>query len=249
MADKVITAQTNAAAKPKSLDARQAAAVLNDRGELKEDRARVPAESEAPVEPRPGRTKVAEDDARLASRAAAGDRLAYAALVTRHLPRILSTCRRMLGNDAAAEDAAQETLLRLWTHARGYDPARALLTTWLTRIAMNVCLDRLRKRREEQWDESYDVARPPSQETGIMNRQLSQRVDAALQELPDRQRLALVLCHYEDMSMAEAAALMDASVEAVESLLSRARRSLKQRLAAEWQGLLSEEALPDENWT
>lgn len=249
MAEKVITDQTIAAVMQDGPAARPTPALSSGTGQVKEDSARVPAESEAPVEPRSGRAKPAEDDAHLAARAAAGDRLAYAALVKRHLPRILSTCRRMLGNDAAAEDAAQETLLRLWTHMRGYDPAKALLTTWLTRIAMNVCLDRLRKRREEQWDDSYDVARPPGQETGIMNRQLSQRVDAALQELPDRQRLALVLCHYEDLSMAEAAILMDASVEAVESLLSRARRSLKQRLASEWQGLLSDQPSPDENWT
>ena len=213
------------------------------------DTARVPAEWKAASAARLVVSNAAEDDARLAIRAAAGDRLAYAALVKRHLPRLLSTCRRMLGNDAASEDAAQETLLRLWTHAHGYDPSRALLTTWLTRIAMNVCLDCLRKRREEQWDDRYDLARPPSQEKDIISQQLSHAVDAALQELPDRQRLALVLCHYEEMSMAEAAALMNASVEAVESLLSRARRNLKHRLASEWQGLLGEEHLQDDNWT
>ncbi len=180
----------------------------------------------------------ADSDAVLTARAAGGDRLAYAALVRRHLPRIYALTRRMLGNEAAAEDAAQEALLRLWTHASSYDPSKAMLSTWLTRIATNLCLDRLRKRQEEQWDDSYDPPLPASQEKTVGDRQLTERVDAALQALPERQRMALVLCHYEDLSMAEAATAMQTSVEAVESLLSRARRSLKQRLASEWQSLL-----------
>jgi RNA polymerase sigma-70 factor (ECF subfamily) len=178
----------------------------------------------------------------LAARAAGGDQAAYAVLVKRHLPRVLALTRRMLGNDAAAEDAAQEALLRLWTHAASYDASRALLTTWLTRIATNVCLDRLRKRQEEPWDDSYDQPLAPDQERVIEERQLAQRVDAALRALPDRQRLALVLCHYEDLSMAEAAAMLETSVEAVESLLGRARRNLKQSLASEWRGLLADGA-------
>jgi len=189
-----------------------------------------------------GRISAAESDATLAERAAAGDELAYAALVKRHLPRVLALTRRMLGNDASAEDAAQEAMLRLWTHAASYDPSRALLTTWLTRIATNVCLDRLRKRQEEQWDDSYDLPLDPSQERTLADRQLAERVDAALSALPDRQRLALVLCHYEDLSMAEAAEMMETSVEAVESLLGRARRNLRQRLASEWQGLITDGA-------
>ena len=190
-----------------------------------------------------GRPGAAESDAALAARTAKGDRLAYAALMKRHLPRTLALTRRMLGNDASAEDAAQEAFIRLWTHAASYDASRALLTTWLTRITTNVCLDRLRKRQEEQWDDSYDQQLPATQDRDIENRQLAERVDAALRALPDRQRLALVLCHYEDLSMAEAADMMETSVEAVESLLSRARRSLKQSLALEWRGLIAGSAV------
>jgi RNA polymerase sigma-70 factor (ECF subfamily) len=182
-----------------------------------------------------GETDAAEGDAPLAARAAKGDKLAYAALVHRHLPRVFALARRMLGNDASAEDAAQEALLRLWTHAGSYDPSKALLSTWLMRIATNICLDRLRKRQEEQWDDSYDPPIPPDQERALGERQLAERVETALRRLPDRQRLALVLCHYENLSMAEAADAMEISVEAVESLLSRARRGLRQLLAAEWQ--------------
>jgi RNA polymerase sigma-70 factor (ECF subfamily) len=189
-----------------------------------------------------GRAGGAESDAALAARSARGDKLAYAALVNRHLPRVFALTRRMLGNEASAEDAAQEALLRLWTHAGSYDPAKALLTTWLTRIATNVCLDRLRKRQEEQWDDSYDQPLPPDQEKTLEDRQLAERVEAALRRLPDRQRMALVLCHYENLSMAEAARAMDISAEAVESLLGRARRGLRALLASEWRTLLADNA-------
>ena len=189
-----------------------------------------------------GRTLAAESVATLA-RTAGGDRLAYAALVKRHLPRVLALARRMLGSEASAEDAAQEAFVRLWTHAASYDDSRALLTTWLTRIATNVCLDRLRKRQEEPWDDSYDQPQAASQEKTLGDRQLANRVETELRALPDRQRLALVLCHYEDLSMAQTAQIMETSVEAVESLLGRARRSLKQRLAGEWQSLIADGAM------
>ena len=179
-------------------------------------------------------------DTALAVRTASGDREAYAALVRRHLPRILAVTRRMLGNEALAEEAAQEALLRLWTHAASYDPAKARLTTWLTRITANICLDRLRKRNEDAWPKNFDVAMPASQEREIMQDQVAAKVNAALQKLPERQRLALILCHYEDMSMADAARVMETTAEAIESLLSRARRALKRELEPEWRSLLAD---------
>jgi RNA polymerase sigma-70 factor, ECF subfamily len=187
-----------------------------------------------------GSVDAVDADTALAVRAAAGDSDAYAALVRRHLPRILAVTRRMLGNEALAEEAAQEALIRLWTHAGSYDPDKARLTTWLTRITANICLDRLRKKGEDAWPENFDVALPASQEGEIMQDQVAAKVNAALQKLPERQRLALILCHYEDMSMAEAARVMDTTAEAVESLLSRARRALKQQLETEWRSLLAD---------
>jgi RNA polymerase sigma-70 factor (ECF subfamily) len=213
-----------------------------DRKGIGKESARVPPGEKGFDDHGAARPGAAESDAALAALAARGDRRAYAALVNRHLPRVFAVTRRMLANEAAAEDAAQEALLRLWTHAGSYDPAKAALTTWLTRIATNICLDRLRKRQEEQWDDSYDQPLPPDQEKGLGDRQLAARVDAALRRLPDRQRLALVLCHYENLSMAEAAQAMEISVDAVESLLGRARRGLRQLLASEWRGLLADNA-------
>ncbi len=182
---------------------------------------------------------MAEDDGVLARRVASGDRQAYATLVRRHLPSLLAMARRMLGNAAHAEDAAQEALLRLWTHAARYDPAKARLSTWLTRIVMNLCLDRLRRRQEAPLPDDFDMPVPPRQEQALQRDQTAARVEAALRALPERQRTALVLCHYEEMSMAEAASMMETTVEAVESLLARARRGLKRELEPEWRSLLA----------
>lgn len=182
-----------------------------------------------------------DEDTELALRTAKGDRDAYAALVRRHLPRVLAVTRRMLGSDALAEEAAQDALLRLWTHASSYDPEKARLGTWLTRVTANLCLDRLRKRSEEAWPENFDVALPATQVRQIMEDQVAAKVNEALQKLPERQRLALILCHYEDMSMAEAAAIMETTPEAIESLLSRARRALRKLLETEWRSLLAED--------
>ncbi|WP_245296893.1 MULTISPECIES: sigma-70 family RNA polymerase sigma factor [Rhodomicrobium] len=201
----------------------------------------MPGPNVLPKEPVAGSLSAPDEDAALAARVAKGDRDAYAALVRRHLPRVLAVTRRMLGNEALAEEAAQEALLRLWTHAASYDPAKARLTTWLTRITANLSLDRLRKRDEEAWPENFDVALPARQEQDYMQGQVAEKVNAALQTLPERQRLALILCHYEELSMAEAAAVMETTAEAVESLLSRARRSLRRQLEPEWRMLLTED--------
>jgi RNA polymerase sigma-70 factor (ECF subfamily) len=182
-----------------------------------------------------------DSDAALAARSAAGDRAAYAVLVRRHLPRVLAVTRRMLGSEAVAEEAAQEALLRLWTHAGSYEPEKARLTTWLTRITANICLDRLRKKVEEPWPENFDVAMPASQEREFLEGQVAAKVNEALQTLPERQRLALVLCHYEEMSMAEAATIVGTTAEAIESLLSRARRSLRRQLEPEWRMLIADD--------
>jgi RNA polymerase sigma-70 factor, ECF subfamily len=160
-------------------------------------------------------------------RVAAGDVAAYRALVDAHLPRIVRFAERFLGSAAEAEDVAQETFLRLWTAAASYTPdARPL--TWLYRIAHNQCVDRHRKRRPETTEVETASADRPS---GLMQRkQTAESVQRALAELPERQRAALTLVHYEGLAGEEAAAVLDVSVEALESLLSRARRTLRTSL-------------------
>ncbi|MBB5519362.1 RNA polymerase sigma-70 factor (ECF subfamily) [Amphiplicatus metriothermophilus] len=183
-----------------------------------------------------------ESDEELASRVGGGDRLAAGALVARHADRIFATCYRMLGERAAAEDAAQETFMRLWKHASRWRPRGAKLETWLYRIAMNVCLDMLR-RRKRMMSNAETVAFERADETPsalerIEANQTRAAVAAALAALPERQRAAIVLCHYQELSNIDAAAALDVSVEAVESLLSRARRSLREKLLSQRDELL-----------
>ena len=170
----------------------------------------------------------------LAARCAEGDDRAFQLLVDRHLPRILALAKRMLGNEVEAEDVSQEALLRLWRHASDYEPERAKLSTWLYRVTSNLCIDRLRGRKHTGLDEAPEPVMVAGQDRDVLQEQMSRRVDGALQILPERQRLALVLFHFEELSMNEVADCLECSVEAVESLLSRGRRQLRKDLEDEW---------------
>ncbi len=178
------------------------------------------------------------NDSELVKQAANGNETAYAILVERHLKQIFSVARRMLGNDADAEDVSQEVFLRLWKHAGTFDSERSKLTTWLHRITINLCIDRYRTRKLVAIDEVDEPVISGDQERSIQEQQLSARVEEKLHSLPDRQRLAIILFHYEGHSMKTVAELLEISVEAVESLLARARRKLKQALKSELAALL-----------
>lgn len=172
----------------------------------------------------------AEDD--LVARVGRGEPAAVQAMVARQLPRMLALASRMLGDPAEAEDVAQEVMVRAWKQAPRWERGRARFDTWMHRVALNLCYDRLRRRRERPVAEPPDRPDPsPGAEAGLQARDRARRVNAALQQLPPRQREALVLCHYQDLGNIEAAALMEVTVEAVESLLSRGRRALRVALA------------------
>ncbi|MBB5744639.1 RNA polymerase sigma factor [Brevundimonas variabilis] len=173
-----------------------------------------------------------DPDEDLVRRVGQGDPAAIQAMVARKLPRMLALASRMLGDLTEAEDVAQEAMLRAWKQAPRWRPGQAKFDTWLHRVGLNLCYDRLRRRREVPTDTPPDRTDDgPAPDRGLIAAQTGIRVDAALARLPDRQREAIILCHYQELTNIEAASLMSVSVDALESLLSRGRRALRQTLA------------------
>lgn len=173
-----------------------------------------------------------DPDAALLQRAGGGDAAACALLVDRHLPRVHRFAQRLLGNPADAEEIAQEVFLRVWQQApRWRSNGAARFSTWLYRVAQNLCLDRLRQRRpQEALDEDLDDD-TANVAARFEQSRVALQVRDAVALLPARQRAALALCHDEGLSNPEAAAVLEISVEALESLLARARRTLRSVLA------------------
>ena len=164
-------------------------------------------------------------------RAGRGDRAACQLLVERHLGRVVAFAQRTLGRAGDAEDVAQDVFLRVWTAAPRWQAGRARFTTWLYRVAMNVCLDRIAKKREVIMDEVPEVIDPTPDASDRMHAgQVARHVGAALASLPASQRIAVTLCHYQGLRNIEAAEVMEVSVEALESLLARGRRAMRAQL-------------------
>ena len=176
------------------------------------------------------RPALEDDDEILMLRTGKGDRDAFRQLLERHLDRIVAFAARVLGDRSFAEDIAQETFLRLWTHARDWQPT-AKLTTWMYRVALNLCLDRRRRPVPVPLAAAGDPPdTAPDATAAIAEDETARLVAAALAELPERQRAALVLSYYEGLSNAETAEVLGATVGGVEALLVRARRALREKL-------------------
>lgn len=165
-----------------------------------------------------------------------GDQRAFARLVERHSRRATALAARITLNRSDAEEVVQEAFLRAWVKAPAWRPQAgagdALFATWFRRVLVNLCIDRRRRPVGEELDRLPEMADDgPSAADLVAERQTQRRVAAAVALLPERQRAALVLCHFEGVSNIEAAAILGVSVGAVESLLVRARRALKASLA------------------
>ena len=166
----------------------------------------------------------------LMARTAQGDGRAFRTLARRHAGRALGLARRMLGNEALAEEIVQDALLRVWTNAPRWRP-EAAFRTCLYRVVVNLCLNAKRRAIHLPLDSAAGVAGTgPGADAQLETRERDRRLAAAVDALPDRQRTAIVLTYQEGLSNAEAAAVLDTSVSGVETLLARAKRALRHAL-------------------
>jgi len=168
------------------------------------------------------------------------DHMAFEALLRRHFDYAYKVAMRMLGDAQEAEDVTQDIFLKLWANPKLWQPNKAKFSTWLYRVSANASIDRLRRKKPEPIEKALMKADDgPGPEQTAFESQLGARVSAALNQLPPRQKLALVLTHYQGCTNKESAQIMDIHVDALESLLSRGRRKLKQLLSEDWQTLLA----------
>ncbi|MVO15685.1 RNA polymerase sigma factor [Rhodobacteraceae bacterium CY05] len=169
-----------------------------------------------------------------------GDGRAAQELTGRLAPRCLGVAMRVLGNRAEAEDVTQEAMMRLWRMGPNWQPGQAQLSTWLYRVTMNLCIDLKRRQKGGYVDldavpEPEDTARSAAEQ--IQDGTRHDALQAALMQLPERQRQAVVLRHIEELANPEIAGIMDISIEAVESLTARGKRALAAVLANKRQEL------------
>lgn len=173
-------------------------------------------------------------DEALMAQVGAGDRQAYGVLVDRHFARSCGLAGRVIGAVSTdAEDVVQEAFLRLWKHAPNWRPKGAKFTTWFYRVIMNLCIDVQRKARKktlplEAAGEPADDT--PSSEAVVHRDQIAARITVALGDIPDRQRAAISLCYFDGLSNREAASVLEVNIKGLESLLSRGRKGLRERL-------------------
>ncbi|MEM6678594.1 MAG: sigma-70 family RNA polymerase sigma factor [Pseudomonadota bacterium] len=176
----------------------------------------------------------AEDEGALIARFAAGDRLAAARLTSDLLPGVLRHARWRLRSEAEAEEVAQEAMLRFWRQAPTWRAGEAKASTWLYGVTRNLCIDRQRRRRPTtDVDDMPERADPtPGAAERMVSSERMRLLTAEIMALPERQREALRLRHFEALGNPEIAERLETSVEAVESLLARARRHLAARMRA-----------------
>jgi RNA polymerase sigma-70 factor, ECF subfamily len=176
-----------------------------------------------------------DPDVELMLRLQGGDHAALSLLLERNHARVLNLAFRYLRDRAAAEDVVQETFLRVFKARERYQPS-AKFRTWLLRIATNVCLSQLRRKRPlsldggaEAEDGAVDPLDPdaPQPGQGTMDRELKGVVRDAVAQLPERQRIAIVLNKFEGLDYKQVAEQLDLTVPATKSLLHRARMALK----------------------
>jgi RNA polymerase sigma-70 factor (ECF subfamily) len=171
---------------------------------------------------------------------ARGDTSAFEEVIERHQALVAGTAARMLGSNSDVEDIAQQVFIRVWKSARRYVP-RAKFTTWLLKITRNLVFNELRraKRRAQLPLQSDPGAEEiplkdetnPAPDASLLEDELQRAIEEAIMQLPESQRMALVLRRYEQLSYDQIAEVLDLSVPAVKSVLFRARTELRSRLS------------------
>ncbi len=172
-----------------------------------------------------------------------GDTDAFKALILEYQGRVAATVARMAGAGIDPEELAHEVFVRVWKSAHRYEPS-ARLSTWLFAIARNLVLNEIRYKtrhpavsRDALLEEGHPEAEGPATsaarqpDAALLEAELHEAIDRALQSLPENQRTAIVLRRYEDVSYEEIATILEVSVSSVKSLLFRARTTLREMLA------------------
>ena len=180
------------------------------------------------------------EDVRLMRLVGQGDTKAFEELIEKHQALVAGTVARMLGSNSEVEDIAQQVFIRVWKSARRYVP-RAKFTTWLLKITRNLVFNELRRTRRHaqvplQADPSVEEIPlkdeiNPTPDASLLERELQRAIEEAIMELPESQRMALILRRYEQLSYEQIAEILDLSVPAVKSVLFRARTELRSRLS------------------
>jgi RNA polymerase sigma-70 factor, ECF subfamily len=173
----------------------------------------------------------APEDHQLLLQIAGGDPRAFRRLVDSHAPPLVTYLTRLLRSQAEAEEVAQEVFLRVWQRANEYQSSFRV-STWLHRIGHNLAIDQLRRRKgNAEVDEERDAAPQSERPHALLeHKQQTLTLQAAMDALPLRQRTAMTLKYEQDFPNTEIAKVLDLSVDAVESLLARAKRQLKTHL-------------------
>lgn len=182
-----------------------------------------------------------ESDHDLMAAVAAGDQQAFRRFVERHQNLVIGTVARMIGT-ADAEDIAQQVFLNVWKSAPRWRP-EAKVTTWLMTITKRLVFNETRRRSrtrivsrqpEEESPEFPDAK--PSPDRVVLEREMHAAIEAAMESLPERERMVVVLRRYEAMPYEEIAVVLGTSIPTVKSLLFRARNTLREKLAPYLEG-------------
>jgi RNA polymerase sigma-70 factor (ECF subfamily) len=188
----------------------------------------------------PGRSDEDAEDVRLMRLVGKGDTSAFEDLIERHQALVAGTVARMLGSNSDVEDIAQQVFIRVWKSARRYVP-RAKFTTWLLKITRNLVFNEMRRSKRhahvplqsEPGAEEIPLKDDtnPAPDASLLESELQRAIEDAIIQLPESQRMALVLRRYEQLSYEQIAEVLDLSVPAVKSVLFRARTELRSRLS------------------